>query len=162
MKCPKCGRSSLKRSEKGVMCGFCGHQLSPGEEATYHHDASRTGFDPSGGPLTSILPGWVSPALDGEVYAEPLLAAGMLVAATENNTVFALNDSSGRIIWQRHLGAPVPRSDLPCGNIDPTGITGTPVIDSTAQTVYVVRFLRTDHKHWLFAIDLTTGAVTLG
>jgi len=35
MKCPKCGRLSLKRSEKGVMCGFCGHQLSPGEEARY-------------------------------------------------------------------------------------------------------------------------------
>ena len=126
---------------------------------TYHHDASRTGFDPSGGPLTSVLPGWVSPSLDGEVYAEPLLAAGILVAATENNTVFALNDSNGQIIWQRHLGAPVPRSDLPCGNIDPTGITGTPVIDSTAQTVYVVGFLRTDHQHWLFALDLKTGEV---
>src|SRR2546428_7228105 len=83
----------------------------------------------------------------------------MLVAATENNTVFALNDSSSQIISQRHLGAPVPRSDLPCGNIDPTGITGTPVIDSTAQTVYVVGFLRTDHQHWLFAIDLKTGGV---
>ncbi|TLY16717.1 MAG: hypothetical protein E6K86_03530 [Thaumarchaeota archaeon] len=126
---------------------------------TYHRDASRTGFDPSGGPLTSVLPGWVSPSLDGEVYAEPLLAGGMLVAATENNTVFALNDSSGQIIWQRHLGAPVPRSDLPCGNIDPTGITGTPVIDSTAQTVYVVGFLRAVHQHWLFAIDLETGDV---
>ena len=35
MKCPKCGKFSLKRSEKGVICGFCGYQLSPGEEARY-------------------------------------------------------------------------------------------------------------------------------
>ncbi|TLX96374.1 MAG: hypothetical protein E6K96_06270 [Thaumarchaeota archaeon] len=90
---------------------------------TYHRDVFRTGFDPSGGPLTSVLPVWVSASLDGKVYAEPLLAAGILVAATENNTVFALNDTDGQIVWQRHLGAPVPRSDLPCGNIDPTGIT---------------------------------------
>ncbi|HLQ03927.1 MAG TPA: PQQ-binding-like beta-propeller repeat protein, partial [Nitrososphaerales archaeon] len=126
---------------------------------TYHRDFFRAGFDPSGGPLTSVLPGWVSASLDGKVYAEPLLAAGILVAATENNTVFALNDTDGQIVWQRHLGAPVPRSDLPCGNIDPTGITGTPVIDPAAQIVYVVGFLRTDHQHWLYALDLKTGGL---
>ena len=131
------------------------HSLWP----TYHRDASRAGFDPLGGPITSVLPGWVSPSLDGEVYAEPLLTAGTLVVATENNTVLALNDSSGQVVWQRHLGTPVPRSDVPCGDIDPTGITGTPVIDSPAQTVYVVGFLRTDHQHWLFALDLKTGDI---
>ncbi len=36
MRCPKCGKFSLKRSERGVMCSFCGRELSPGEEARYH------------------------------------------------------------------------------------------------------------------------------
>ena len=35
MKCPKCGRASLKRKPTGVACGFCGYILSPGEEARF-------------------------------------------------------------------------------------------------------------------------------
>ncbi|HUK75248.1 MAG TPA: hypothetical protein VLU99_05590 [Nitrososphaerales archaeon] len=35
MKCPKCGRASLKRKESGVACSFCGYVLSPGEEVKF-------------------------------------------------------------------------------------------------------------------------------
>jgi ribosomal protein L37AE/L43A len=35
MKCPKCGRLSLKRKESGVVCGFCGYVLGPGEETRF-------------------------------------------------------------------------------------------------------------------------------
>jgi len=35
MKCPKCGKPSLKRKESGVVCGFCGYSLSPGEETRF-------------------------------------------------------------------------------------------------------------------------------
>ena len=35
MKCPKCGKTSLKRKQSGVTCGFCGYTLSPGEEARF-------------------------------------------------------------------------------------------------------------------------------
>src|SRR5207302_8866533 len=35
-------------------------------------------------------------------------------------------------------GIAVPNAQLPCGNIDPVGITGTPVIDSTSGTMYVI------------------------
>jgi ribosomal protein L37AE/L43A len=35
MKCPKCGRASLKRKETGVVCSFCGYVLSPGEEVKF-------------------------------------------------------------------------------------------------------------------------------
>ena len=35
MKCPRCGKVSLKRKESGVVCGFCGSVLSPGEEARF-------------------------------------------------------------------------------------------------------------------------------
>ena len=35
MKCPKCGKASLKRKEGGVTCNFCGYILSPGEEVKF-------------------------------------------------------------------------------------------------------------------------------
>jgi len=126
---------------------------------TYHHDGSRGGFEPFGKLIASVQPGWVSLPLDGEVYAEPLVAMGALFVATENNTIYALNDSTGQLIWQRHLGPPVPRSDLPCGNIDPTGVTSTPAIDFSAQTLYAVAFLRAGHQHWLFGLDLVNGEI---
>jgi outer membrane protein assembly factor BamB len=52
----------------------------------------------------------------------------------------------------------VAGSDLPCGNIDPSGITGTPVIDTAAGTVWVVAFVR-PVQHVLVALDLNSGAV---
>ena len=36
-----------------------------------------------------------------------------------------------------NLGRPVQLSTQPCGNIDPLGITGTPVIEESTQTVYL-------------------------
>src|SRR5437764_6555536 len=102
---------------------------------TYHGDPARSGH--------FIVPGlsWErarSIHLDekfqarfaGHVYAQPLYwrpagsAPGMLVVATEDNTVHALNAATGEEIWRRSLGRPVPRSSLGCGNINPLGITG--------------------------------------
>jgi len=35
MKCPKCGKPSLKRKDNGIICNFCGYILSPGEEVKF-------------------------------------------------------------------------------------------------------------------------------
>jgi outer membrane protein assembly factor BamB len=78
-------------------------------------------------------------------------------AATENNTVYALNARTGRVIWSRHLGAPMVASALPCGNIEPvTGITGTPAI--SGGTIYAVAYLGSN-QHVLFALRLSNGTV---
>jgi hypothetical protein len=82
-------------------------------------------------------------AFQGKVYAQPLLwrrpgsSEGELIVATEDNEVFALDAQSGAQIWKRALGPPVPRSTLPCGNISPLGVTGTPVIDEARATLYL-------------------------
>lgn len=105
---------------------------------TYHADLSRTGTDP-GAPLTRSLTNiWGPVNLDGEVYAEPLAAGNSVIVATENNSVYALDPASGAVQWGVHLGTPVPNADLPCGNVDPVGITGTPVIDTAAGVIYAV------------------------
>jgi outer membrane protein assembly factor BamB len=127
---------------------------------TYHHDSARTGAI-GNAPAISALKVAAAVTLDGAVYASPLVvrdAQGPLViAATENNTLYALRND-GRVMWKRHVGAPVDGSTLPCGNIDPSGITGTPAYDPTSGLVFAVAFLQ-GHQHVLVAVDARSGAV---
>jgi polyvinyl alcohol dehydrogenase (cytochrome) len=129
-----------------------------GEWLTYHHDANRTGLDSSDAPLHSPALAWSSQRLDGAIYAEPLVFSGMVFVSTENDTVFALNVTSGQVVWRNHLGQPVSGSTLPCGDINPSGITSTPVIDPTTQSIYVTAFLHGE-GHVLFSIDAANGEV---
>ena len=122
---------------------------------TYHGDNARTGVA-SSPALGQLSRAWTA-KVDGDVYASPLIAKGRVIVATENNSVYAF-DGRGRQLWRRHMGAPVPGNTLPCGNIDPSGITGTPAIDLRTGTIYAVAFLR-PFKHRLVAIDLRSGRV---
>jgi hypothetical protein len=106
------------------------------------------------------------PRISGHVYAQPLYwrlpgsASGQLFVATEDDNVYAIDARSGREIWARSLGRPVPLSTQPCGNIDPLGITGTPVIDEAAQAIYLdamVAEASVPH-HRIFALSLKDGA----
>jgi outer membrane protein assembly factor BamB len=82
---------------------------------------------------------WTSPALDGELYGQPLVSSGRVYVATENDTVYALSAATGAVVWSTRVGTPVPSGDLPCGDITPTvGITGTPVIDQSRGEIFVV------------------------
>jgi outer membrane protein assembly factor BamB len=105
----------------------------------YHDSAAGSGV---AGPVTAVDTGtraWTSPALDGKIYGEPLVWAGQVYVATENDTVYALSSATGAVAWSRHLGTPVPAGSLPCGDISPTvGITGTPVIDQSRGEIFVV------------------------
>jgi outer membrane protein assembly factor BamB len=131
--------------------------VAEGEWLTYHHDNQRTGFL-NVSNSSNYMALWKTTKLDGQVYAEPLLFGGMLFVVTENNTVYSINATSGRIIWKVNLGRPVSGSELPCGNIDPSGITSTPVINPKNGYIYVVTFLQPPH-HVLVALDTKTGKV---
>ena len=124
---------------------------------TYHRDSARTGAEPNGPTAGSLRRVWESPGLDGDVYAEPLFVGSQVFVATEGNTVYALDATNGQIQWQARLGDPVSRSDLPCGNIDPTGITSTPVVDAGRGLIYVVPFVQ-PAQHALVALDISSGA----
>jgi outer membrane protein assembly factor BamB len=125
---------------------------------TYHANNARTGVDKTIQSFGSVRLAWKSTPFDGAIYAEPLVIGDTVIAATENNSIYSVDAGSGNVVWRTNLGEPVPRSDLPCGNIDPTGITGTPSIDLASKTVYVVGFLRPPH-HELFALNLRNGSV---
>ena len=122
---------------------------------TYHGDNRRSGVSSTSGPKPPLKRAWTK-TLDGAVYAQPLVIGKRLIVATEHNTVYALRRSSGSIIWKHHLGTPVPQSALPCGNIDPTGITGTPAYDRATGSVFVVTET-TGSRHTLHAINWRNG-----
>lgn len=107
------------------------------------------------GPLTLKY----SLNLGGAVYASPIIVSGITVVATEQDSVFGL-DSAGRQLWRADLGTPAPRSQLPCGNIDPLGITGTPVYDPTTNLVYLVAEYASPPRHELVALSPTDGSVS--
>jgi PQQ-like domain len=92
------------------------------------------------------------------MYAHPIVAAGHVIAATENDTVEAVDPATGHVVWSRHLGTPTRLSQLPCGNIDPLGITGTPAYDPGTGSVFVVTETGDAH-HTLVALDAATGTV---
>jgi outer membrane protein assembly factor BamB len=132
--------------------------VTPGPDwTTYHHDNSRTG---NAGVLSvsSAKAGWVSQPLDGKTYAEPLAFGGKVFVATENDSVYALDAQTGAVIWRTNLGTPVPGNSLPCGNINPSGITGTPVIDPATGIIYVVAF-EVPANHSLVALNTGDGRV---
>jgi outer membrane protein assembly factor BamB len=122
---------------------------------TYHGDFARTGKS-SSFPTPRALRVLATVKLDAAVYASPVVAQGITVVATENNSVYGL-DANGRQLWRRNLGEPAHRSDLPCGNIDPSGVTGTPVYAN--GVVYLVTEYRAPVRHELVALSIRSGTV---
>jgi outer membrane protein assembly factor BamB len=123
--------------------------------AMYHANSARTGYvagTPDPARLTTV---WTTP-LDGAVYAEPLVVNGHVLVATENDSLYALDARTGRVQWHLSVGSPVPRSVLPCGDIFPLGITGTPVYDPRTGLVFAVAET-VGPAHILVGVDVKTG-----
>jgi len=151
---------------------------------TYHGDGFRSGLN---GQERALAPSRVNTttfkklftrSVDGQIYAQPLYVANLLIGtsyqnvvytATEHDSVYAFN-ADGKTtspIWKRNfLGTNIttlPKASN--GLISPEiGITGTPVIDPSSKTLYVVATTVESGlvKHKLHALSLTTGAEKYG
>src|SRR6185295_17526293 len=86
--------------------------------------------------------------------------AAMVIVVTESNNVYALNATTGTVIWQRNVGTPVS-SGLPCGNISPLGITGTPVVDLPSRSLFFNAEVA-GFGHQIFSLNVDTGATNAG
>jgi len=134
-----------------------GHLRLGPDWPTYHHENSRGGYVGAGPDPQAPAVAWQA-ALDGKVYASPLVVGGRVLAATEAGSLYSLDGATGRVLWRRHLADPIPAASQPCGNIDPLGVTGTPVYDPASHQVFAVT-TEAGSRHVLFAVDAATGRV---
>jgi PQQ enzyme repeat len=142
--------------------------------ANYHASPNRSGHYVFPGLTSKNAAGLhldpdFSGQVDGNIYAQPLYwqdARGTrrLIVATESNNVYALDAATGKVVWQKSLGQPVARRSLPCGNISPLGITGTPVIDETRAAVYLDAAIDdgSGPQHSIFGLSLADGSILKG
>src|SRR5467141_1470486 len=163
---------------KSVVAVFCIAVLGGAEAHAQvnvtqeHNNPSRdgvyidAGFTPSAAAnLTRDLS--FNGTISGNVYAQPLYIEGgpngpMIIAVTESNNVYALNATTGLVIWQRNVGPPVT-SGLPCGNISPLGITGTPVVDLASRSLFFDAMIDgLTKKHFIYSLNVDTGATNPG
>jgi len=105
--------------------------------------------------------------ISGNVYAQPLYIEGgpsgpMIIAVTESNNVYALDATTGTVIWQVNVGPPVT-SGLTCTNINPAGITGTPVVDLASRSLFFDALIDgPTKKHFIYSLNVDTGATNAG
>jgi outer membrane protein assembly factor BamB len=125
---------------------------------TYHGTMSRAGVSATM-PAASGTPKLIqSLKLDGQVFASPIVVGGLTIVATEQDTVYAF-DQSYRQVWKRSLGSPSPAEERQCGDINPLGITGTPVYDAATNHVFLVAEHGGSVRHELYALDAGSGRV---
>ena len=124
---------------------------------TYHHDAQRTGVATATPAFTGFSAGWKA-SLDGAVYGQPIVLGTTVVAATEGGSLYGLSLSTGAVLWRAHIADPIAQSQLPCGDIDPLGITGTPAYDPSDGLVLAVAETAGGH-HTLAGVSLATGTI---
>jgi outer membrane protein assembly factor BamB len=140
---------------------------------TYHNGNARLGdyvvpgLTASAAASMHIDSGFVA-SFTGNVHAQPLYwqtkadPTGEVIVVTESNTVLALNASTGATVWQTQLAPPAPLSAFPCGNINPEGITGTPVIDGSTGTLYLNALSQSGNNsplQLIYAVSLKDGSV---
>lgn len=113
--------------------------------------------------LTSVA--WHA-AVDGAVYAQPVVVGSRVFVVTEDDDVYALSLDTGQVLWHASIGTPLTdvAHDAGCGDIDPLGITSTPVADTATGVLYVVGETSngadppTVHRH-LVGFDMASGEV---
>jgi chitodextrinase len=150
---------------------------------TYHNDVARTGQNLHEYALTpttvssgSFGKSWSCP-LDGTVYAQPLYVANLsigggthnvLFVVTMHDTIYAFDaDNPGCVTyWQKSFINPgsgittISSADAGCLDIlGEFGITGTPVIDPVAKTIYLVTNTTENGSYFqrLHALNIATG-----
>ena len=137
-----------------------------------HNNLSRDGVYIDAGFTPSAAAGLTRDlnfdgTISGNVYGQPLYIEGgangpMVIVATESNNVYALNAVTGTAIWQCNVGSPVT-SGLPCGNINPVGITGTPVVDLPSRSLFFDALIDgATKKHFVYSLNVDTGDTNPG
>ena len=161
------GTSSTSTGSAGAGDSVLMHHKNPSRDGVYIEPALTKAAI---GTLHKD-PAFQPTGVTGNVYAQPLFVDGggtgtdLVIIATEENNIYALNAATGATVWTKNLGTPVPLSKKPCGNIDPFGVTGTPVIDFATRTLFAdAEVIPAAGKttHQVFALSIDDGSIKAG
>ncbi len=142
-------------------------QASSGDVDTGRADDERDGWyddEPALSPETvgsSQFGQLFSTDVEGQVYAQPLLADGTLLVATEADWLYGIDPATGAIRWEEELGTPFDDLVWQCADLVPeVGVTSTPVVDPATGIAYVMAMEVQNGQpgYYLHAVDVTTGA----
>ncbi len=154
--------------------------------ATYHNNNARTGVNAG---ETTLTPANVNPktfgrvaalTTEGDIYAQPLYIPNvsmgangvhnLVIVATQHDQVYAFDVDTKQQMWSmsyldENAGiTTVSADDVGCHSIGPElGITGTPVIDTSTNVMYLVARTKqvqggaASYYQTLHAVDLATG-----
>lgn len=142
-----------------------------GDLTTYGYGNARSDNDTVDPAISKLSagPAW-DDSLDAGVYGQPLVYDATVYVGTENDTIYAIGAKTGKVIWKLHVGTPASTSVVDsaptlsggCGDINPLGITGTPVIDSATDEIFAGEETVVgaddwqDIQHWVVAVSLAT------
>ena len=147
---------------------------SLGDLLTYDYGNTRSGRDTVDPAIKNLSaqPAWNDDDLGGAVYGEPLVYDATVYVGTEGDSVYAIAADTGKVRWHLDVGHSVPQSvvdsapTVGCGDINPLGITGTPVIDAGTGEIFVAEETELAGetgwqgiRHWLVAISLASHTV---
>lgn len=159
---------------------FAACTTSSSNVVTQHNDVNRTGqyvVENTLTPKTVYLGtstenfAWLyNRSVDGAIYSQPLYVhsvpasrghLNLFFITTENNWVYAFDaddlSSAASPIFSRQLQPAGPSSVCAETYSGRVGITGTPVIDDSANVMYVVARNSNDHKHYLHKLNITNN-----
>jgi hypothetical protein len=143
----------------------------------HHNNLARTGLyiDPAfttanAAGLTRDLA--FNGSIIGDVYAQPLYIEGgprgraVVIAVTESNYVFALDAVTGSVVWQTNVAPCVAAGALPCGDVSPYGITGTPVVDLPSRALFFDALtqnpVNASVEHLIYSLNVDAGTINPG
>ena len=117
----------------------------------------------------AATPGFTA-TFTGTMFASPLYlengpgGKGLFFAVTTGNDVFALDETTGAIVWQHNIGSSPQDSGAGCGGIHPIGIESTPVIDAASRTIFVAGAIGTAtiSRHEVHALSVDDGTEKAG
>jgi hypothetical protein len=166
----------------GTAIGSAGHQATAQTTATI---VNPLGEDGDGSPNTQIGTAWYpqnaglspqtvtggsfgqlfSTQLHGDIQAQPLVADGTLLVATEGDDAYGLDPVSGAVRWSRALGTPWNPADLQCDAAPTAGVTGTPVVASGVEYLVAKTYVSGTSGaayYTMHALNVGTGAEQSG
>jgi len=137
---------------------------------TAAYNSLRDGWDPNEPALSpsavqsASFGKLFSTKLKGAIYAQPLIYGGNVIVNTEEANAYAINATTGKIVWERSFGKPFKAKTIGCSDLTPNlGSTSTPVINPETGVIYMTTRLEeggnklSDARWKLQAISSATG-----